>query len=197
MSHPDKHRVICTGFGATLDLGSVEKGNCSVDNHAVMCIFFVVSNWREVKFTNIRGEQDSTIINDCDKWVFFGETMSKGKKNDHVFHNTCLDYIVSYYDAERLARGQEKILINIINTDNCGGQYKCRQNILKLATFHERHPGSRTVHKFAQKFRFKGPWDATGKIVKEAINNCELQYKHYKNAQDLYETLTKKFYNRW
>ena len=39
MSHPDKHRVICTNFGATLDLGSVEKGNCSVDNHAVMCIF--------------------------------------------------------------------------------------------------------------------------------------------------------------
>ena len=39
MSDPDRHRVICTDFGATLHFGLVEKGNCSVDNHAVMCIF--------------------------------------------------------------------------------------------------------------------------------------------------------------
>ena len=49
MSNPNKHRIICTGFGATLDLGAAEKGNGSVDNHSVMCIFFVVSNWREVE----------------------------------------------------------------------------------------------------------------------------------------------------
>ena len=70
MSNPNKHRVICTDFGATLDLGSSEKGNCSVDNHSVMCIIFVVSEWREVEYINIEGNLDKTIISNCDKWVF-------------------------------------------------------------------------------------------------------------------------------
>ena len=189
MSNPNKHRVICTDFGATLDLGAVEKGNCSVDNHSVTCIFFVVSNWREVEYVNIKGNADKTITNDCDKWIFFGDTISKGKKNDHVFHNTCLDYVVDYYDGERERAGCEKIPMNILHTDNCAGQYKCRQNFLKLTTFTDRHPGTYAQHKFAQKFKFKGPWDATGKIVKEAIENCELQYKRCANAIDCYNYL--------
>ena len=77
-------------------------------------------------------------------------------------------------------------------TDNCAGQYKCRQNIFQLASFPERHPGSRAVHKFAQKFKFKGPWDATVKIVKEGIRNCELKFKRCANATDCYETITKR-----
>ena len=48
------------------------------------------------------------------------------------------------------------------------------------------------MHKFAQKSRFKGPWDATGKIVKEGIKNCELQFKRCTNAMDCYEKMTKK-----
>ena len=70
MSDPNKHRVICTNFGATLDLGAVEKGNCYVDNHAVMCIFFVVSKWQEVEYYNTESNFDKTITNNCDKWIF-------------------------------------------------------------------------------------------------------------------------------
>ena len=33
------------------------------------------------------------------------------------------------------------------------------------------------MHKFAQKYHFKGFWDATGKIMKEAIHNSELWYE--------------------
>ena len=122
MSDPNKHRIICTDFGATLDLGAAEKGNCSVDNHSVMCTLFVVSNWREVEYVNTKGNADKTIINDCDKWIFFGDTMSKGKKNDHVFHNTCLDYIVNFYDGERERAALQKIPINILHTDNSAGE---------------------------------------------------------------------------
>ena len=93
MSNPNKHRVICTDFGATLDLGAVEKGNCSVDNHSVMCIFFVVSNWREVEYVNIKGNADKPITNDCDKWIFFGDTISKGKKM--ITYSTILALITS------------------------------------------------------------------------------------------------------
>lgn len=82
-SHRDKHRVICTDFGATLDLGSVVRRHFSMDNHAVMCIF-EASNWQEVEFSNIQGEQDSTLINDCDKWVFFGQKISKGIKRSSI-----------------------------------------------------------------------------------------------------------------
>ena len=71
MSDADKHRVICTDFGATLDLCASEKDNCSVDNHAVLCIFFVLSNWRKVKYKIGKNEHSETIINDCNKWLFW------------------------------------------------------------------------------------------------------------------------------
>jgi len=83
-SHPDIHRIIYTDFGATLDLSAIEKDNCSVNNHAAVCILFVVTNWRNVKFKkkneNGNNIEDETIINDCDKWIFFADTISKGKK---------------------------------------------------------------------------------------------------------------------
>ena len=67
MSNPDKHRIICTDFGATLDLAAAEKDNCSVDNHAVLAIYFVLSNWRAVKYEKEEDKYDETIINDCNK----------------------------------------------------------------------------------------------------------------------------------
>ena len=103
MSDPNKHRIICTDFGATLDLGAAEKGNCSVDNHSVMCILFVVSNWREVEYVNTKGNADKTIINDCDKWIFFGDTMSKGKKM--IMYSTILALITS--STSMMEKGKE------------------------------------------------------------------------------------------
>jgi hypothetical protein len=49
MSNPLTSRVFCTDFGATLDLSAIEKDNSSVNSHAVVCIFFVLYEWREVK----------------------------------------------------------------------------------------------------------------------------------------------------
>ena len=88
MSHPDMARVFCTDFGATLDLGAGEKDNSLVNNHAVIGIFLVNHSWRLVKFKKKKkgpdGEEieveDETIISDCDKFIFFGDTRSKGKK---------------------------------------------------------------------------------------------------------------------
>ena len=42
-----------TIFGATLDLSIAEKDNSSIDNYAVILIFFVNSNWRDVKFKRV------------------------------------------------------------------------------------------------------------------------------------------------
>ena len=63
---------------------------------------------------------------------FWGDTISKGKKNDRVFHNACLEHVINFYDKERSDENLPAIKINIIRTDNCPTQYKCRQNFLKL-----------------------------------------------------------------
>jgi len=111
--------------------------------------------------------------------------LSKGKKNYHVFHNACLAYLRKYYDDERERAGKSKVQNNIIHTDNCPTQYKCRQNFFKVATFGEVN-GSRLIHKFAQKYGFKGPWDATGKLIKGAILRNEMKYDRCADARDCY-----------
>ena len=77
MSNPDIHCVIYTDFGAILDL-ICEKDHSSVNNHTVICIFFICTNWRRVNYIkkNQCGEDelDNTILNNCERWVFFGAT---------------------------------------------------------------------------------------------------------------------------
>ena len=120
---------------------------------------------------------------------FFGDTISKGKKNDHVFHNACLEHVINFYDKERSDENLPAIKINIIHTDNCPTQYKCRQNFFKVATHCKHHGGAVMIHKFAQKYRFKGSWDATGKHVKEAILKNERKFDRCHNAEACYYKL--------
>ena len=173
MSDPEKDRIICTDFGATLDLRGAEADNCSVDNHAVVCIFFVLMNWRKVQYKRKNDQKElvdnSTILNDCQKWAFFGSTLSRGKKNDHVFHEACITYICKYYDAERIEEGKERIPVKTVWIDQCPTQYKCRQNFRNVATSSQRIRDSIRIHKFGAKYRFKGSWDAFSKVIKERI----------------------------
>ena len=41
---------------------------------------------------------------------------------------------------------------------------------------------SRIIHGFAQKHRFKGPWDTTGNLVKDAIMRNEAKFNRCANA---------------
>ena len=104
---------------------------------------------------------------------FFGDTISRGKKNDHVFHNSCLSHIIQFHKDEQTKQGMGKIPINIVHTDNCAQQYKCRQNFLHIAKVCDTRDGS-VVHKLAQRYCFKGSCEATGKLVKQAISWVEL-----------------------
>ena len=158
MHDPNTTRTIMTDFGATLDLYAAEKDNSSVNNHAVVCIFFVLSNWRKVNYVRTdTSEWDEMITNECDKWIVFGDTMAKGKKNDHVFHNACIAHLISYYDKEREEQGKGEIAANIVWTDGCPTQYKCRQNFVHVAMSGKSN-GSRIVHKFSEKYCFKGSY---------------------------------------
>ena len=81
MSNSNNARVMLTDFGPSLDLRATEVGNYSVGNHAVTRALFVVCNWRRVRFWNNEAQvEDESMLDDCDKWVFFGDTVSKGKK---------------------------------------------------------------------------------------------------------------------
>ena len=72
---------------------------------------------------------DETIVSVCDKGVILCDTISEGGKNDHIFHNVCLTYILKNGDAARKLSGQSKILNNNVHTDNCPTQYKYQQNL--------------------------------------------------------------------
>ena len=85
-----------------------------------------------------------------------------------MFHNACLTYLIKHYDAIQATEQEQPIPINFVWTKNCPGQYRCRQNVLNVAKAAENH-GNKTiiVHKLAEKYRFKGCWDATDKLAKE------------------------------
>ena len=92
MSDSNTTHVICTDFGATLDLGASEKDNSSVNNHAVIAIFLVSHNWRQVIYKKRKeggeNEDDATIVNDCDKCFFLETRDPKVKKQPCV--SSCL-----------------------------------------------------------------------------------------------------------
>ena len=109
-----------------------------------------------------------------------------------MFHNACLTYIIKYYDGLRATHKKAPIPFNVVWTDNCPGQYRCRQNFLNVARASGTHDNKVVVvHKLAEKYRFKGSWDATGKLVKERIMNNELKYDRCSNAMDCYLKLTR------
>jgi len=113
------------------------------------------------------------IIHDCDVIQYFGSTMSKGKKNDYVSHNACLDCIFERYKREFRERGEELRSAKVW-TDNCSNQYKCKENFSPIATIKDRQ-NLKLRHRFAIKDNFKGVWDAAGKVAKHFLSRLEKQ----------------------
>lgn len=184
---PKKTMAICTDFSAMLSLRPNRTKCAHVDRHAVLAIFYVITNPRDVKL------QDGTTVRvtDCDVWHIFGNAENKDTKNDHVFHNACLEYIIKYYLEEK---GLDLDTIRVW-TDNCTGQYKCRQNFYQLSKI---PLGENCIkiaeHCFAQVYSFKGPWDAAGKVIKWFIRRLERMEKaRVEDAFQCYEHSTKYF----
>ena len=78
--------------------------NYRIDNHAALDTCFVFLEAREVPLTNDSTAKTSTI----DAWYFFGCSVSAGKKNDHVFHNKCMDYVIKKDNENREILGKKK-----------------------------------------------------------------------------------------
>lgn len=101
-SNPNNTLVFCADFGATLDLSAAETDNCSVANHAAVCAFYFLHDWEDVSHDEINDDKEMLTktkrVSECDRWISFISTQSKGKKNDHVAHNAILERMLSYYE---------------------------------------------------------------------------------------------------
>lgn len=128
-------------------------------------------------------DKDIVRTNKCDVWQFFGGAESKGKKNNHVFHNGSLDHIVKHYRDHQDVLSPLEI---VVHTDGAPTQYKNRFTWLKMANFSERHPGCSVTHCVSIKYRFKGEWDREGKTTKHALNSGELKGERSRKAFDAY-----------
>lgn len=122
------------------------------------------------------------IISKCDRWIGFFDTLSKGKKNDHVAHHALLDYILSWHKTNNEINFNEIKCINV-RADNCSTQHKCRQNFYRTSLASTKH-GVSIIHKFAQKYGFKGPWGGTSKLIKQTISKLEMKHARAANAND-------------
>ena len=118
----DLLHIFQINFEVRLNMFATKKDNLSVDNHAVIDNWFIQTNYLPVRYKKNNGKLGDTIINDCDTWIFFGNTMSQGKKNDHVFHNSCFTYLINLYDNKQAEGGKSKIPFNVCHIDNCAGQ---------------------------------------------------------------------------
>jgi hypothetical protein len=166
--------LIFTNLSATCDMHAAKLDNCFQDAHTLLAIFVVCHS---TGFITVKQEEEDVRhqLNNCDVWYFFGNTISKGKKNDHIFHSGCLKEIIETYKHQFQCDGGGRVLDQgKVWTDNCVGQHKCNQTFLQIATFPENVSGFLILHQFAQKYNFKGVWDAADKVVKNYMRNLEL-----------------------
>ena len=70
----------------------------------------------------------------------------------------------------------------VARADDCAGQFKCRQNFAGSSS--NSSSSAIWAHKFAQKCGFKGPWDGTNELIKNAINRLENKCSRIDDAFD-------------
>ena len=159
--------VALADFSATLELRARQTDNCSVNNHAVLDMHYVLNNFRKVKLQN----NECACMCDAVVFCYFGCSVSSGKKNDHMFNTHCLDHLLKIESTVR----EEKTLPDrkrvIMWNDNFPTQHECGKNFLHIS----KKRNESFIHKFATKFHFKGPWDGCGKRIKKHMQDCELE----------------------
>lgn len=116
MKMPFDKAVICTDFSAQMDLVPVRKTSCHTNKHASLGVFCIYMK----RQLNVNGKD--IIFIDCHDWFVFGSCDEKGKKNDWIFHNAALKYIVAYYREHFPSVSSIDLW-----TDNCPGQVRSRQ----------------------------------------------------------------------
>ena len=122
--------------------------------------------------------EDECVVNDCNKWIFFGSIISKGKYNDRILHKGCLTYINNYYNIEQEREGRPSIRILCVETKQCLTQYRYYNHFCSIAVSAKR--GDNVVNsvvqpKFGTMYHSKGLWDTFGKDIRPKIVQLEVR----------------------
>ena len=192
--------LIFTDFAAMMALRAFQTKNSSVDGHCVNDNFVCMYNKRQVVTKNKMkkneveagvGEKSIRIFT-VDVHHFFAETISKGKKADHVMHNIALDAIINHYKAVFETEMGTTLKFVRTWTDNAPGQYRCRQNFIKVASICECHFGIHFTHRLAVVENFKGVHDGYGKGPSHLVRSLELQGIRSANAKAVFANCTER-----
>ena len=179
--------VIFTDYAAQLSLEALEKVNSSTNAHAVDDVFVVLSNRREVEVCTKEGSTEKVVVFDVDVHHFFAETFTKGKKNDHAMHLTCLYRLVEHL------RDKNPDLDHItVWSDNAPNQYKCRQNFMGVTTIEKQFKNLKLTHRLAVKSQFKGCHDGYGKDPAMLVRKLERNYVRTRRASEVFQHCVKK-----
>ena len=84
----------------------------------------------------------------------FLEILYEQVKKDHILHEACLQYVIKFYDKNRLTGDLCLIPTNIIWTDNSPTHYRCRWIFCNIAT--SATATSTRIHTFGAKYQSKG-----------------------------------------
>ena len=187
---------IFTDFGATADLYANAKDNSTINGHAIIDIFYILSDQKDVEYTNENGDSDVHRLTKCKIRQFIGGTNSKGKSHDWKFHGRALLDIIEEHErtreVEKDDEGAELLFTYFTITDASPSQYRCRQNFMQeIQITVEKFPTRkiRIIHMFAVKYGFKGPWDADGGRSKARLRKEEQKGNRSPNSISAYFTL--------
>jgi len=170
---PNSTLLIFTDFAAMMDYRANKTLCGHQDNHGVLQIFYVLSDPRNIEIPDDDGEIQSKRFRDCEIYYVFGGTEDAGRKHDWVFHNASLEYIINK-EVEKSKEKNKAIDSVRIYTDNCGSQYKCRQNFFNLSKLPSLNENLVIAeHLYAPVYGFKGPWDTAGKVAKFLAKRLE------------------------
>ena len=148
-----KRIVMYSDFSANPNLTAARTSTGAADTHAVLAIFI------SFQYTY---DDDGNVVCTKKSHHFIGSSESAGKKNNWMFHNACLEYLIDKLKIDQ--PGVEEVTVI---TDRSSGQYLCRQNFLQMAKYSSKAGNPVIRHLFAVVHRFKGDHDAEGKVAKE------------------------------
>lgn len=190
----DGELVVNTDFSAVPTLCGRDLLNSSEAEHMVLQIICVLSKPRYIRCLVSESDNDTAIIriNECTHYRVIGSTNGKGKQNDHRFHHVAMNKVLEMERQKAWCDRKVQIKRVYMRTDNCGGQYKSRNNVMDVANTPVFHPGVELVHGFAIKDNFKGVHDV-GQDAKVQIEKIEKETENHgircSNAEQAFEAL--------
>jgi hypothetical protein len=157
----DTELFIQTDFAAQIENSSQDNLTCTSRQHTNLDVFVVAHSPRLVEVPGAAGNYEKRVTTN-DAWKVYAGASGKGKDADFHFHHIALKDLVNYYVTKRRKARLPPFTRIILWTDGAPGQYMCRQNLAKVASFWHKE-SIELSHRFAATSDFKGVHDSVGK----------------------------------